>query len=153
MLNRFFNAIQEEPESSATAPVTMGGGVPDPEVEQLSTLKWHRVMQEAAAPISEGDLREERVQSSVPPAQITESTQASEKLIEQILSGTEHIISHPGSSQYGGRDGISACGLACLNFARVLFAKEASGGNLLQTVIASETALVGLWSHIQIYAL
>ena len=113
-------------------------------------------MQDAAGSISEDDdLREESVpgQSSAPPAQIIESTQTSEKLIEQILSGTEHIISHPGSSQYGGRDGISACGLACFNFARVLFAKEASGGNLLQTVIASETALVRLLSHIQIYVL
>jgi len=62
-------------------------------------------------------------------------------IIQHILEGSEHIVSHPGTSQYGGQKGISACGLASLNFARVIFAKEASNSNkLLQTIIASETA-------------
>jgi hypothetical protein len=76
----------------------------------------------------------------------TEKMEQPDGFIQQILGGTEHIVSHPGTSQYGGRDGISACGLACLNFARVIFAKEAMVGshNLIQTVIASETAQVGL---------
>jgi len=65
-------------------------------------------------------------------------------LIQQILNGSEHIVSHPGTSQYGGREGISACGLASLNFARVIFAKEAGGSSddILQSVIASDTAHV-----------
>jgi hypothetical protein len=67
-------------------------------------------------------------------------------LTDKIMDGTEHMVSHPGTSQYGGKNGISACGLASLNFARVLFAKEADGANqeLLHSVIASETARVGL---------
>ena len=75
--------------------------------------------------------------------------QNADNLIQQILNGTEHIVSHPGTSQYEGQKGISACGLASLNFARVIFAQEAGGSNydLLQIVIASETAKVGLSSH------
>jgi hypothetical protein len=69
-----------------------------------------------------------------------------DSLTQQILGGMEHIISHPGTSQTGGRNGISACGLASLNFARVIFAKEADESNedILQTVIAGETAQVRL---------
>ncbi|KAG1755277.1 uncharacterized protein EDB91DRAFT_1098167 [Suillus paluster] len=36
-----------------------------------------------------------------------------------ILQGRERIVSYPGTSQFNGR-GISACGLAAMNFARVL---------------------------------
>jgi hypothetical protein len=79
----------------------------------------------------------------------TQGKQTADNIIQQILNGTEHIISHPGTSQYEGQKGISACGLACLNFARIIFAQEAGGSNydLLQTVIAKETAKVGLASH------
>jgi hypothetical protein len=76
----------------------------------------------------------------------TQGEDTADGLIQQILNGTEHIVSHPGTSQYGGREGISACGIACLNFARVIFAKEADGSNILQDVISSETAQVSLSS-------
>ncbi|KAG0699977.1 hypothetical protein DFH29DRAFT_934380 [Suillus ampliporus] len=39
--------------------------------------------------------------------------------IADILQGRERIVSYPGTSQFNGR-GISACGLAAMNFARVL---------------------------------
>lgn len=39
--------------------------------------------------------------------------------IVDILQGKERIVSYPGTSQFNGR-GISACGLAAMNFARVL---------------------------------
>ncbi|KAG2123275.1 hypothetical protein DEU56DRAFT_830093 [Suillus clintonianus] len=39
--------------------------------------------------------------------------------IMDILQGRERIVSYPGTSQFNGR-GISACGLAAMNFARVL---------------------------------
>jgi len=79
---------------------------------------------------------------------IRENNEA-DALIQQILNGAEHIVSYPGTSQYGGREGISACGLASLNFARVLFEKEAGGScdDILQTVIASETAHVRILIH------
>ena len=79
----------------------------------------------------------------------TQGKQKADSLVRQILNGTEHIVSHPGTSQYEGQKGISACGLASLNFARVILAKEAGGSNydLLQTVIASETAQVDLLLH------
>lgn len=74
-------------------------------------------------------------------AQQAEAQQAN-GLVQRILNGTEHIVSHSGTSQYGGQEGISACGLACLNFARVIFAKEASQSkdDIIQTVISGETA-------------
>jgi hypothetical protein len=37
-----------------------------------------------------------------------------------ISQGKERIVSYPGTSQFNSR-GISACGLAAMNFARVLF--------------------------------
>ncbi|KAG2040575.1 hypothetical protein BDR03DRAFT_949223 [Suillus americanus] len=39
--------------------------------------------------------------------------------IVDILKGRERIVSYPGTSQFNGR-GISACGLAAMNFARVI---------------------------------
>ena len=56
--------------------------------------------------------------------------------------GTEHVVSHGGTSQYN-RDGTgaSACGLAALNFARIVFSMEQSGLKdtaLLQAVLARE---------------
>jgi hypothetical protein len=74
-----------------------------------------------------------------------------DSLIQRVLNGAEHIVSHPGTSQYGGREGISACGLASLNFARVIFAKEADGrcDDILQTIVASETAHVRILTHLR----
>ena len=63
-----------------------------------------------------------------------------------LLDGTEHVVSHEGTSQYN-RDGsgASACGLAALNFARVVFLKEQDGlrdAALLQAVLSRECAEV-----------
>ena len=59
---------------------------------------------------------------------------------------TEHILSYGGTSQYS-RDGTgaSACGLAALNFARIVFSMEQGGLQdtaLLQAVLARECAEV-----------
>jgi hypothetical protein len=46
-------------------------------------------------------------------------------IVQSVLDGTEEIICHWGTNQYGDRGtGVSACGLAALNFARVIFEKE-----------------------------
>jgi hypothetical protein len=63
-----------------------------------------------------------------------------------LLDGTEQVISHEGTSQYN-RDGsgAAACGLAALNFARVVFLKEQDGlrdAALLQAVLSRECAEV-----------
>jgi diaminopimelate epimerase len=63
-----------------------------------------------------------------------------------LLDGTEQVISHEGTSQYN-RDGsgAAACGLAALNFARVVFLKEQDGlrdATLLQAVLSRECAEV-----------
>ena len=63
-----------------------------------------------------------------------------------IVDGAEHVVSHDGISQYN-RDGTgaSACGLAALNFARIVFSMERSGlrdTTLLQAVLARACAEV-----------
>jgi hypothetical protein len=63
-----------------------------------------------------------------------------------IVNGTEHVVSYGGTSQYN-RDGAgaSACGLAALNFARVVFSMEQGGLQdtaLLQAVLTRECAEV-----------
>ncbi|KAI0259086.1 hypothetical protein BC834DRAFT_974597 [Gloeopeniophorella convolvens] len=67
----------------------------------------------------------------------------------------EQIISHNGTSQYSkGGSGTAACGLAALNFARLVFSKENEGLKdtaLLQAVLAREfseetTGICTLWS-------
>lgn len=63
-----------------------------------------------------------------------------------LLDGTEQVVSHEGTSQYN-RDGsgAAACGLAALNFARVVFLKEQDGlrdAALLQAVLSRECAEV-----------
>ncbi|KAH9961180.1 hypothetical protein BJV74DRAFT_871919 [Russula compacta] len=72
-----------------------------------------------------------------------------------LMNGTDHIVSYSGTGQYN-RDGsgASACGLAALNFARIVFSLEQGGLRdepLLQAVIAREcaqetTAICALWS-------
>ncbi|TFK65855.1 hypothetical protein BDN72DRAFT_800715 [Pluteus cervinus] len=56
--------------------------------------------------------------------------------IERIFTGAEVIVSHPGSSQYAQGTGVSACGLASLNCARVIFEKQKEG--LLGEVILGD---------------
>lgn len=41
-------------------------------------------------------------------------------ILVEILQGRERIVSYPATSQFNAR-GISACGLAAMNFASVLF--------------------------------
>ena len=63
-----------------------------------------------------------------------------------LLGGTEHVVSHAGTSQYNREgSGAAACGLAALNFARVAFLKEQDGlrdAALLQAVLSRECAEV-----------
>jgi hypothetical protein len=63
-----------------------------------------------------------------------------------LLDGTEHVVSHEGTSQYNREgSGASACGLAALNFARVVFLKEQEGLRdvaLLQAALSRECAEV-----------
>ncbi len=59
-----------------------------------------------------------------------------------VVDSTEHVVSYGGTGQYN-RDGsgASACGLAALNFARIVFFIEQSGLQdtaLLQAVLARE---------------
>ena len=63
-----------------------------------------------------------------------------------VVDGAEHVISYDSTSQYN-RDGTgaSACGLAALNFARIVFSMEQSGlrdTTLLQAVLARACAEV-----------
>ncbi|KAI9511016.1 hypothetical protein F5148DRAFT_1010122 [Russula earlei] len=72
-----------------------------------------------------------------------------------LVDGAEHVVSYGGTSQYN-RDGTgaAACGLAAMNFARIVFSIEHDGLQdelLLQTVLAREcaeetTAICALWS-------
>ncbi|KAH9991341.1 hypothetical protein BJV77DRAFT_536965 [Russula vinacea] len=60
--------------------------------------------------------------------------------------GVEHVLSYDGTGQYN-RDGTgaSACRLAALNFARIVFSMEQGGlknKNLLHAVLARECAEV-----------
>jgi len=63
-----------------------------------------------------------------------------------VVDDAEHVVSYPSTSQYN-RDGTgaSACGLAALNFARIVFFMEQSGlrdTTLLQAVLARACAEV-----------
>ena len=63
-----------------------------------------------------------------------------------VVGGAEHVVSYGSTSQYN-RDGsgASACGLAALNFARIVFSIEQSGlqdTSLLQAVLARPCAEV-----------
>ena len=73
-------------------------------------------------------------------------------IIRSVLGGTEEVVCHSGTHQYsdGGIFGVSACGLAAMNFARVIFEIERQHGRcgrdeeLLQAIIAKETVQVSL---------
>ncbi|KAI0250871.1 hypothetical protein BJV78DRAFT_525602 [Lactifluus subvellereus] len=69
--------------------------------------------------------------------------------------GAEHVVSYGGTSQYNREGaGAAACGLAALNFARIVFLMEQDGlreSILLESVLAREcaeeaTAICALWS-------
>ena len=91
--------------------------------------------------------------------QLTNMQRAKSAIIRSVLGGTEEIVCHRGTHQYGdssgGVTGVSACGLAALNFARVIFEKERESRSrqdedFIQAVITRETVHVGdlhLLSH------
>ena len=51
-----------------------------------------------------------------------------DNILADIIHGTltEHVVSH-GRSQYSGPGGVSACGLAAMNCARLVLSKERTG--------------------------
>jgi hypothetical protein len=63
-----------------------------------------------------------------------------------FVDGAEHVLSYGGTSQYSiDGTGASACGLAALNFARIVFSMEQGGlknTDLVQAVLARECAEV-----------
>jgi hypothetical protein len=63
-----------------------------------------------------------------------------------VVDHAEHVVSYRGTSQYNeDGTGASACGLAALNFARIVFAIEQDGlqdTTLLQAVLARPCAEV-----------
>jgi hypothetical protein len=63
-----------------------------------------------------------------------------------LMDGSERVVSYGGTGQYNGDGaGTAACGLAALNFARVVFSIEQGGLQdtaLLQAVLARECAEV-----------
>ncbi|KAJ7491894.1 hypothetical protein FB451DRAFT_1165111 [Mycena latifolia] len=66
----------------------------------------------------------------------------SAQIVDEALAGIEKIVSHDGASQYGG-GGIASCGLAGLNFVRVVFAKVEDGledSRLLEAVLSRRTS-------------
>jgi hypothetical protein len=67
-----------------------------------------------------------------------------------VVDGTEHVVSYSGTSQYKDGTGASACGLAALNFARIVFSMEQSGLQdtaLLQAVLARACVEVRHYSN------
>lgn len=74
-------------------------------------------------------------------------------IIEHILTSKDFIVSYGGSSQYQS-GGVSACGLAALNFVRVILGKEQDGIRgeaLLREVASHQTAqeimsICGQWA-------
>lgn len=69
-------------------------------------------------------------------------------VLQEISLGKQQIVAHNGVSQYrplGVGGGMSACGLAALNCARIVFGKEeegVTGNNLLRDLLARQTAEV-----------
>ena len=80
------------------------------------------------------------------PRSTSESSNLSE-IVQKILGGSQQVVSHIGASQYaaGPGWGVSACGLAALNCARVILRKEQDGLHdeaLLRDIMSPETARV-----------
>jgi hypothetical protein len=49
-------------------------------------------------------------------------------VVTAVLRGIQQVVSFPGRSQYaGGPSGVSACGLAAFNCARVILGRERGG--------------------------
>jgi hypothetical protein len=70
------------------------------------------------------------------------SVQNNPAVVEEVLSGKETIVSHVGASQYQ-VGGIAACGLAGLNFVRIVLGRVEEGldgGRLLEDVLSRRTS-------------
>jgi hypothetical protein len=53
---------------------------------------------------------------------------AHEETVDRVLAGVQQVVSFPGCSQYAaGGGGVSTCGLAALNCARVILGRERDG--------------------------
>ncbi|KAJ7739808.1 hypothetical protein B0H16DRAFT_59614 [Mycena metata] len=71
-----------------------------------------------------------------------EKIEGRSEIVEEILTGREKIVSHVGASQYEA-GGISSCGLAALNFVRVVLGRTESGldgTRLLEDVLSRKTS-------------
>jgi hypothetical protein len=70
----------------------------------------------------------------------------SAQIVEEVLAGTEKIVSHDGTSQYEG-GGIASCGLAGLNFVRLVFGRVEEGlqdVSLLEDLLSRRTSEVSV---------
>ncbi|KAJ7781843.1 hypothetical protein DFH07DRAFT_389576 [Mycena maculata] len=70
------------------------------------------------------------------------SESSAQTVLEEVLAGKEKIVSHEGASQYTG-GGIASCGLAGLNFVRVVLGRVEDGlrdGQLLEDVVSQRTS-------------
>jgi hypothetical protein len=68
-----------------------------------------------------------------------------ECVVQSILEGVTRVVSYPGTSQYSTGAGTSACGLASLNCARVLLAKDYDNtdpSSFISSLISRETVEV-----------
>jgi hypothetical protein len=68
-----------------------------------------------------------------------------EHVVQSILEGVTRVISYPGTSQYSSGAGTSACGLASLNCAKVLLAKDHNNTDpfsFIASLISRETVEV-----------
>lgn len=66
-------------------------------------------------------------------------------VVSRVIRDVDQLVSHPRSSQYAS-GGVSACGLASLNFTRLVFEKENSGlrdESLLRAVVSKANVMVG----------
>ncbi|KAJ6567087.1 hypothetical protein B0H19DRAFT_718467 [Mycena capillaripes] len=69
-------------------------------------------------------------------------TQGSSQIVKEVLAGRQRIVSHVGASQYKG-GGIASCGLAGLNFVRVVLGRVEGGLEgrpLLENVLSQRTS-------------
>ncbi|KAJ7656293.1 hypothetical protein DFH06DRAFT_1091170 [Mycena polygramma] len=78
----------------------------------------------------------------MPVSDAQESLQGWLQIVEEVLAGKEKIVSHVGASQHNG-GGIASCGLAGLNFVRVVLERAKRGlrgGALLEDVLSRRTS-------------
>ncbi|KAJ7656296.1 hypothetical protein DFH06DRAFT_991742 [Mycena polygramma] len=78
----------------------------------------------------------------MPVSDAQESIQGWLQTVEEVLAGKEKIVSHAGNSQYNG-GGIASCGLAGLNFVRLVLERAKrglEGGQLLEDVLSRRTS-------------